>query len=125
MTRPLVLITEDHPDLKVLLGAILKMAEMDTLVAERGEQALEFMRSHAPDVVLLDMGLAGKLNGIDVLSAIRADPQISETPVVLLTGQNMTAKTPGAEQADLVLQKPVDNDHLVKLVRRLLASKGK
>ena len=120
MTRPLVLIVEDNPDMQALLSDIFQLEKMDTLTTDYGEQALEMLRDRSPDVILLDFNLSGSLNGIEVLQAIRNDPDIAHMPVVLLTGQSLATRIPEAEDADLVIQKPINTDHLVRLVRRLL-----
>lgn len=120
MTKPLVLIVEDHPDMQMLLSAVFELEGMDTLTTNRGQKALELLRERSPDVMLLDVDLSGPLSGIDVLRTMRTDASLKDVRVVLLTGHNIAAGTPEAEHADLIILKPADNDHLVLLVRRLI-----
>lgn len=120
--RPLVMVVEDHRDMQEMLVDLFQLAHIDALGAGRGDEALALMHDTPPDVVILDIDLPGDMNGLDVLRAIREDEALAATRVVMLTAQNVAARTPDTEAADLVLLKPADPDHLLRLVRRLLGS---
>ena len=64
----LVLVVEDDPDVRRIAADIFHEAELKTAEASTAEQALAFLREHAPDVrlVLTDMVLPGRLDGIDL-----------------------------------------------------------
>ena len=80
-TRPLVLTVEDESRIARYLRSTLQMAGYDVLVASDGIQALDQVRNHNFDLVLLDLGLP-HLNGFEVLDHIR---QTSDVPVIVLT----------------------------------------
>ena len=63
---PLVLVVEDDPDVRPIAADIFHEAELKTAEASTAEEALAFLREHAPDVrlVLTDMVLPGRLDGI-------------------------------------------------------------
>ena len=65
---PLVLVVEDDPDVRPIAADIFHEAELKTAEASTAEEALAFLREHAPDVrlVLTDMVLPGRLDGIDL-----------------------------------------------------------
>ena len=65
---PLVLVVEDDPDVRRIAADIFHEAELKTAEASTAEEALAFLREHAPDVrlVLTDMVLPGRLDGIDL-----------------------------------------------------------
>ena len=69
MTR--VLVVDDEAPIRRALAANLKARGYDVDLAETGEQALELVARHHPDVVLLDLGL-GEVVGFEVLRSIRA-----------------------------------------------------
>ena len=117
---PMVLIVEDHPMMRETLANMFRLEGMDTLVVDRGDQALVMLRTGSPDLVMLDVELAGEMSGLDVLLAIRSDPRYAATPVVLHTCEPAVANMPEAKTADLVLLKPADLDQLLRLTQRLI-----
>ncbi len=80
-TRPLILTVEDESRIARYLRSGLQMAGYDVLVAPDGIQALDQLKAHDFDLVLLDLGLP-HLNGFEVLGRIR---QGSDVPVIVLT----------------------------------------
>ena len=79
-----ILIADDEPDLRRMLTAYLKAEGFEPSVAADGPQALERMRTEAPDLVVLDVGMPG-IDGFEVLQRIRAD---SDVPVIMLTARS-------------------------------------
>jgi CheY-like chemotaxis protein len=120
MNRSLVLIVEDHPLMRETLANALQLEGMDTLAADCGEKALDLLGVSAPDLVILDVELPGAFSGLDVLLAIRRNPRLASTGVVLHTSEPGVANLAEAKAADLVLLKPADLDQLLLLMRRLL-----
>jgi DNA-binding response OmpR family regulator len=59
-------------------------------LAESGRVGLDLARERCPDVILLDLRLPD-IDGIEVLSAIRRDPLIGRTPVIVLSAENNSA----------------------------------
>jgi DNA-binding response OmpR family regulator len=120
MNKSLVLIVEDHPLMRETLPNALQLEGMDTLTVDRGDQALVLLRVSSPDLVILDVELPGALSGLDVLLAIRREPRIASTVVVLHTSEPGVANMAEAEAADLVLLKPADLDQILMLMQRFL-----
>lgn len=65
-----LLIVDDQPGIRLLLGEIFKTTEIMTTLASNGKEALEIVGEHHPDCVLLDMKMPG-MNGVEVLREIR------------------------------------------------------
>lgn len=120
MAAPCVLIVDDNKMMQEMLVKIFMLEGMETRTATNGERALQILRQERPDIVILDLNLAGHMNGTDVLRTIRGDAQIARTPVIMLTFENLADDSPQAKGADLLMLKPVDPDMLVRLVERLL-----
>ncbi len=99
MKEKMILLVEDNPDDEELTLRALRKSNIanDVFVARDGSDALDFLfctGKHAgrdplamPAVVLLDLKLP-KLNGIDVLNRMRADPRTKLIPVVILTSSS-------------------------------------
>jgi two-component system response regulator len=99
MKEKMILLVEDNPDDEELTLRALRKSNIanDVFVARDGSDALDFLfctGKHAgrdplamPAVVLLDLKLP-KLNGIEVLNRMRADPRTALIPVVVLTSSS-------------------------------------
>jgi signal transduction histidine kinase len=86
--RPLVLVAEDEPDLREYIEASLKPF-FDVETAGDGAQALALVKSRAPDLVLTDVMMPGT-SGTDLCRAIKQDPRLKSTPVIVLTALSAT-----------------------------------
>jgi putative two-component system response regulator len=85
--KPLVFIVDDVPENIQIALAHLKSLDMEFAYATSGEQALERMRSRAPDLVLLDVMMPG-LDGFETMQEIRKMPETSAVPVIFLTARS-------------------------------------
>ena len=84
-----VLVVDDDPDSRRVAAKFLSEANVSVREAQDGETALVEMRSHPPDVLVLDL-MMPVLDGFGVLATIRADPLLSGLPVVVLTAKSLT-----------------------------------
>jgi CheY-like chemotaxis protein len=112
-----VLIVEDQPDAQELLLHHLRNEEnVETRVADSGITALQALATFAPDLIMLDVRMP-KMNGIVFLKHMRSDPLYARIPVVVVTGEELTA----AERTELmaatlgIVGKDDDLEHAVRL----------
>ena len=82
MTR--ILVVDDKPIFRDPIAASLRLAGFETVCASNGHEALAAVRAHRPAVVLLDVSMP-VMDGVSCLRAIRAEPDIARTPVILFT----------------------------------------
>ena len=116
---PVVLVIEDDHHAGELLARTLERGGFRAVVATGGEQGLELAASIRPAAITLDVMMQG-LDGWAVLEAIRADSELADTPVVMVT--MVSERDLGyALGADEYLTKPVDREKLVQVIRRLAA----
>ncbi|MDP1822798.1 MAG: response regulator [Archangium sp.] len=92
--------------------------------ARSGEEALKSIRAHRPDVVLADMQMP-HLDGTGLCAAMKADPALSDIPVVILTSvQDPRARAQClAAGAREILAKPVEPEHLNEALHRALGER--
>lgn len=85
-----ILIADDEPDAVQLFARMLAFSPQDykVLRAGDGDRALEIIRTCHPDLVLLDMIMPG-LNGLQVLSAMRQDPELASIPVITISARDL------------------------------------
>jgi DNA-binding NarL/FixJ family response regulator len=69
-----VMVVDDHPLMRVGIGAIINARKDMSVVAQAGtgEEALELYRRHKPDITLMDLRLPGPMSGVEAITAIRA-----------------------------------------------------
>ena len=79
-----VLIVDDHPDVCRVVSRLVRTIGHRADSANGGEGALEYLRDHVPDLVILD-AMMPRIDGMQVLKSIRTDPRTREVPVVMFT----------------------------------------
>ncbi len=86
MSRPLVLVVDDDPSIRRMVGVLLGDERYETAEAGNAYEALEVMQKTPPDVILLDWMMPG-LSGEDLVRRLRADQATRAIPVVMLTAK--------------------------------------
>jgi CheY-like chemotaxis protein len=116
-----VLVCDDEEVLRDLVRATLDDGTYSIVEAEDGDESLERARSLQPDLIILDMMMPGR-TGLDVLRELRADPDLKQTPVVMLTARARAADRDAAAAAgaDRYLAKPFSPLELISVVEDLL-----
>ena len=84
MPAPRILIVDDEPLNIDYLQQELEGAEYETLTAANGQQALDRVRSDAPDLILLDI-MMPVMDGFEALSRLKADPASRDIPVIVIS----------------------------------------
>jgi DNA-binding response OmpR family regulator len=114
----LVLVVDDEQPIRELVRTYLQRERLDVITAEDGTAALEAIREHAPDVVVLDVMLPG-LDGIEVCRQLRT---FSDAYVLMLTARGEeTDRVVGLSiGADDYLVKPFSPRELVARIKALL-----
>lgn len=119
-----ILVVDDEPPIQRMLRRNLIVNGYDVLVADNGKQAIEMIRLHHPDLILLDLCLPGELDGLDVCVFVRNEtPRI---PIIVLSALTDEKRKVQAldEGADDYLTKPFSNDELQARVRACLRRAG-
>ena len=119
-----ILAVDDIPQNLRLLDAVLTPQGYTVVTAATGEDALFKVLSEKPDLILLDIVLPG-ISGYEVCKRLRADPQTSFLPVVMVTASELPEKLKAIEAgADDFVPKPFDAQELLARVRSLLRIKS-
>ena len=121
---PCLLIVDDEPSAILLLSRILE-GEGRIVFATSGEAALQQIRHHAPDLVLLDASMPG-LGGLETCHRIKADAASADVPVIFVTAHaDLELETQALEAgaADFI-HKPVHPPVVLARVRAHLRLRG-
>ena len=122
-TAARILVVDDMPANVRLLEAVLEPAGFEVLSASSGPDALELVASELPDLVLLDVQMAG-MNGYEVCRRIRENEATALIPVVMVTSHDSEARIDGIRAgADDFVTKPFDHQELLLRVRSLVRIK--
>jgi len=137
-----ILIIDDEPDIVTFLSAVLEENGYSSVSARDGVEGLETLRREKPDLVLLDL-MMPKKSGITMFQELRKDPELSQIPVVVVTGvsevtgvdfRNFMYKQPLKDEKKFVettgltkytipdgyVEKPIDPDELMKAIKHAL-----
>jgi PAS domain S-box-containing protein len=113
-----VLVVEDNVDAADSLALVLRLRGHEALVAYDGVTALELARLRRPEVILLDVGLPGGLDGHEVARRLRREPALAGVLLVALTGWGQEEDRRRALESgfDRFLVKPVEPRTLERLL---------
>ena len=119
-----VVVADDDSFLRQLVSATLAGAEYDIAEAADGDEALELIRERRPHLALLDVQMPG-LNGLEVCRQVRADPDLRQIGVILLTGSVFAEDRELGRRvgADAYLTKPFSPLQLLETIRWLVAER--
>ncbi len=118
--RPVrVLVVEDDEEIAQVIQRFLRIDGYEVRIAGDGPTALEAAPAFSPDLVLLDLGLPGGLDGIDVARELRDGDDV---PIIVLTARDaVEARVEGLDVgADDYVVKPFDRQELLARIRATL-----
>jgi DNA-binding response OmpR family regulator len=117
----LVLVADDDDDILLLVTTRLRRDGFEVVQASSGDRALELAREKRPRLAVLDIGMPG-LDGLEVLEQIRADEDLREMRVLLLTAKAQESDVRHGYEtgADAYVKKPFSPAELSTRVRELL-----
>jgi DNA-binding response OmpR family regulator len=124
MGKGRILIVEDEPHIVLSLEFLLGREGYETTSAADGEEGLTLVKRLRPDAVLLDV-MMPKRNGYEVCQAIRADPDIRATPVIMLSAKGQEVEIlKGLELgASAYVTKPFGNTEILDAIRAVLPAR--
>ncbi len=121
---PLILVVDDDQQNLELIQAYLEDVECETAAAYDGFEAMEFVSSKSPDLVLLDV-MMPKMSGFEVCKRIKNDPATKDIPIIMVTALHEFGDIERAVDSgtDDFLSKPVNKLELLTRVKTMLKLK--
>ena len=116
-----ILVVEDDPDIMRILTHALTGAGFKVIPAYGGEDAIRKVKLHKPDLVLTDLSMP-KVSGVEVIDAIKGDPETEHIPVVAVTAHvwDSIAQAAGQVGCDGYISKPFSTKQIIQEVYRHL-----
>ncbi|UCG50128.1 MAG: response regulator [Phycisphaerales bacterium] len=123
-STPVILVVDDNQQNLELLQAYLEDTDCRTVSARDGIEALAAVARHRPDLILLDV-MMPKMSGFEVCKRVKADPQTSDIPVIMVTALNEFRDIErGIDSGtDDFISKPVNKLELLTRVKTMLKLK--
>ena len=119
-----VLIAEDSSVIQNLTKKILQFQNFDIVAVKNGEQVLQTLDKEDIDIILMDINMP-VMDGMECARQVRAlpDPKKAGIPIVAITGNAKNYSMEDFKKAGITdyLQKPLDFDKLVSVVKELTA----
>ncbi|MBD2343235.1 response regulator [Anabaena subtropica FACHB-260] len=122
LTAPVILLAEDNQANIDTISGYLESRGYHLILAENGQQALDFARAKCPNLIIMDIQMPG-MNGLDAIRCIRNDQQFVDVPIIALTALAMPSDraTCLAAGANEYLTKPIKLKQLVLTIQKLLS----
>lgn len=118
-----VLVVDDFSTMRRIITNVLKQIGFEKIFeAEDGTKALELMQHEKIDFVVTDWNMP-QMSGLDLLKAIRADPERKDTPVLMVTAESLQENIVAAAQAGVnnYIIKPFDATTLSEKIDKIFA----
>lgn len=121
-----VLIVEDEPNIVVPLQFSLEQKGYQVFVAESGEEAMDQIAGHKPDLILLDIMLPG-IDGFEVCQSVRQNAETRNTKIIFLSamGRDIDVAKGMALDADAYIIKPFSILEVMEKVDSLVTGSRK
>ena len=125
MAGPLVLVCDDDPSVREVMGTTLEHHGFRVLLASSGQEAVELALSRRPHVILLDLIIprmssansTPRMSGWDAMAALSEGPKTRHIPIIIVSG--LSAEESAAPSSSVVrwLRKPVDESALLQALK--------
>lgn len=117
-----VLAVDDSASIRSLVDYVLGQAGFDVVLAEDGQEALDYAQENSVDLVLTDINMP-KLDGIELIKELRALPKYKFVPLLVLTTESGTDKKMEGKAAGATgwIVKPFDPQQLVTTIKKVLS----
>lgn len=115
-----ILIVEDDPILSLVQTKFIQKMGFEVVSSvSNGDDAIQAVKEFSPDIIVMDMRIEGKLDGIQTMQEIQ---KFSEVPVIYLTGNSEMAMLERSRETNMkgFLVKPVNYAELEELIRAVL-----
>jgi CheY-like chemotaxis protein len=117
-----VLIAEDDADLQSIFARMFEISGHTVWLSSDGAETWQLLQDVHPDVLILDLNMP-IMSGLEILTRMEAHRMLGRTAIIVVTGNQIAARSREAELADLILVKPVGAVELVTLAERYVVAR--
>lgn len=116
-----IIVIDDETEILLVVQSRLKANGYDVVTCENGVEGLQKIQEDHPNLILLDITMPG-MDGFQVLSQLKKDPETSKIPVIMLTARGESRSILKAQdlKASDYLIKPFASDELLAVIKRYI-----
>ncbi len=118
-----ILIVDDHPDILQVMELLLSSRGFEIEVTTKGEETFNLINIFKPDLIFLDIHLAG-LDGRNICRQLKTSEKTKSIPIILFSANIIKDNTIADSLADEFIAKPFDIHELILKVNKLIGSNG-
>ena len=118
MGNPSILVVDDDEDMRTMLCIVLAAEGYRAVGAANGEEALRLLRSDGPPALMLVDLMMPRMNGEDLMRAMKQDPALAHIPIAIVSGQLTARSLAQTSRVIARLVKPVELDELLTVVQQ-------
>jgi CheY-like chemotaxis protein len=117
-----ILIVDDRSEIRELVEVTLNIGDYTIFQADNGEKAIEIAKQEKPDLIIMDVMMPGKFDGVEATRIIKSDPELKKGKLIMLTsmGKNDDLDRGFGAGADDYFIKPFSPLDLIKKVEEVL-----
>jgi CheY-like chemotaxis protein len=116
-----ILVVDDDTDIRETLAQILEFEGFTVTCASNGQEAMARLESLRPSLILLDL-MMPVMNGYEFRQAQKANPEISDIPVIILSADGNVHQKAAAADVRTYLKKPIELEMLLTAIREYCTS---
>ena len=118
-----ILLVEDDADTQTALAMLFEIEGFEVITASDGEEAYLRAVAESPDLIVTDINMP-KVNGLDLIRLVRSDGRIEGIPIVAMSAVEKQYLNRAMELGAIaVAQKPIEFDHFISLIARVVSAR--
>src|SRR6185436_2321149 len=119
--RPIIMVVDDSLTVRKVTSKHLQKRGLETLTAKDGQDAVEQLRDHMPDLMLVDIEMP-RMDGYELTQRVRGDERLKHVPIIMITSRAGSKHRQKAFElgVDMYMSKPYQEDELFKNIEALL-----
>ncbi len=121
MEKPKILYVEDHLESALLVRTLLKN-KCEVFITETYEETIDFLKENSVDLILLDINLPGKKDGVDLVKDLKKDDKYKNLPIIALTAYALAGDRERLLEAgcDEYIAKPMTKKELFDKLQKFI-----
>jgi len=122
-----IAVVDDNQALRMLIRLTLELTEHEVIEAKNADEGLDLIKQLQPDVVLLDVRMPGRMDGLGLCRLIRKTPELAHIKVIMLSagGQQSDLQDGLGAGADHYIAKPFSPTELLQIIKTIGATRTK
>lgn len=112
-----ILVIDDDPPILKGIEMVLRNVGYDTKASLKGEETIELVHSYKPDLILMDVMLAG-MDGREIAKELKSQEDTKHIPIVLISANQAMGKDIEKYGVETFISKPFSSKHLISIIEK-------